>query len=74
MTRHQYSESLDDWAHLHAHTIEPAPAPEYTCPTHGPYTPRSLLDQDCERCDIEAIDAAEAADAMHVWRHTTYPR
>jgi hypothetical protein len=62
----RYAESLNDWADLHGETIEPEPPTEHACPSHGPHTPRSLLDADCPACD------AEAADALHDYHVTKY--
>jgi len=60
---------LNTWADEHAHTIEPEPAPEPAiCPRHGPYTPHSLVDADCPRCDHDA------ADAWQNRRHDLAPR
>lgn len=56
---------LDTWAELHGEIIEPEAPEAFACPRHGPYTPHSLLDADCPRCDLEDHQARQ--DARYDW-------
>ena len=63
----RYTESLDDWAHLHGELTADDPGPDTEqCPIHGRYVVRSIIDRECGDC--LAQDAADRADAEHDWR------
>jgi hypothetical protein len=57
-------ESLEDWADLHGHTIEPHPPPEEHCSFHGVWVYTHGVVDECPECANEH-DRMARADAWH---------